>query len=188
VRESERKSLFWQRVNRQNRGKGCWLWNGSCNKEGYGQLRVNGKIVKAHRYAWEILKGDIPEGWELWRTCLQPSCVNPAHRVLKQRRCSLDQRIRKKIAVQRSGGCWEWTGRLSRGYPVIKVDGRPVTVHRIVYESEYHTSLERRRIFRTCSSKLCVNPAHMRPGKRKRRKRRSLDIQESRAAVQRNAP
>lgn len=54
---------------------GCWIWNGSINNKGYGQL--NGKY--AHRVSYELVKGPIPEGMYLLHSCDVPCCVNPAH-------------------------------------------------------------------------------------------------------------
>lgn len=40
---------------------GCLIWTGAAGN-GYGQLRVNGRMMPAHRYAWEREHGPIPEG------------------------------------------------------------------------------------------------------------------------------
>ena len=59
---------------------GCWLWNGGLDKYGYGQLNWCGKIVRAHRLVYELVKGPIPPNHELHHkeTCLK-RCVNPDH-------------------------------------------------------------------------------------------------------------
>ena len=60
----------------------CWRWTGSINggkNGGYGNFRVGGKVVKAHRYAWERLVGPIPEGMITDHLCLNRACVNPDH-------------------------------------------------------------------------------------------------------------
>ena len=174
LKESERKSLFWRHVERRDKGRGCWIWIGSRSKEGYGQLRVNNKLVKAHRYAWAMLKEPIPEGYELWGTCMEPSCVNPAHRVLRRRRCPIEHRIERLIHRQGRNGCWEWMGKLSGGYPVVTVEGSPELVHRVLYEGSHEIALRGRRIYRTCGNKMCVNPSHMVLGRWKRKKRREV--------------
>lgn len=59
--------------------KGCWMWSGKLNEKGYGHLMVNGKPVKAHRIAWELYRGPIPEKMNILHICDIPSCVNPDH-------------------------------------------------------------------------------------------------------------
>lgn len=62
----------------------CWLWTGHLSKPGgYGRLRDNrpgksGSIV-AHRAAYELLVGPVPDGLVLDHLCRVRTCVNPAH-------------------------------------------------------------------------------------------------------------
>lgn len=63
---------------------GCWLWLGSINKvTGYGYIgyRENGKqkMSSAHRYAYTIFRGQIPQGLVLDHKCNIKQCVNPNH-------------------------------------------------------------------------------------------------------------
>lgn len=57
----------------------CWLWVGLQDRRGYGMTRVDGRIVFAHRAAYEHWVGPIPSGLELDHLCRIHSCVNPAH-------------------------------------------------------------------------------------------------------------
>jgi hypothetical protein len=71
---------FWGFVTKTDT---CWLWQGSKNK-GYGQFTVRRpesltKKLAAHRYAYELLVGSIPDGLDLDHLCRVPACVNPAH-------------------------------------------------------------------------------------------------------------
>lgn len=54
---------------------GCWNWNLSVDRYGYG--KCSGK--KAHRVAYEIFVGPIPEGLTIDHICWNKICVNPAH-------------------------------------------------------------------------------------------------------------
>jgi hypothetical protein len=69
---------FWPKVNKTET---CWLWTAAKNHLGYGhiQTEVVGQRDMAHRVAWKLLVGPIPDGLELDHLCRTPSCVNPAH-------------------------------------------------------------------------------------------------------------
>lgn len=58
---------------------GCIIWTGALTRDGYGHIRVNGRKVMAHRWAWEREHGPIPDGMFIDHTCWQRSCVNPEH-------------------------------------------------------------------------------------------------------------
>lgn len=59
---------------------GCWQWEGPRNADGYGWLRDadRGKVF-AHRFAYELLVGPIPEGLTIDHLCRNRACVNPEH-------------------------------------------------------------------------------------------------------------
>lgn len=57
---------------------GCIIWFGATNK-GYGKLTRHGRTWGAHRFAWTISRGPIPEGMVIDHLCRTPLCVNVAH-------------------------------------------------------------------------------------------------------------
>lgn len=59
-------------------GNGCWNWNGSLDRDGYGRFG-RGETTKAHRIVWIKKKGEIPEGMHLDHLCKNRKCVNPKH-------------------------------------------------------------------------------------------------------------
>ena len=61
---------------------GCWLWKGAVGSDGYGRLRRRGVTYSAHRFAYELFKGPIPEGLCVMHRCDVPHCVNPTHLVV----------------------------------------------------------------------------------------------------------
>jgi hypothetical protein len=68
---------FWARV--QKMPNGCWEWPYRNPAHGYGELMVNTKHVRAHRRAYELAVGPIPEGLQLDHLCRNRACVNPDH-------------------------------------------------------------------------------------------------------------
>lgn len=58
---------------------GCWLWTAAVNGPGYGNLGVAGHNRVAHRVAWLLAHGDLPDDVVLDHRCRQPACCNPAH-------------------------------------------------------------------------------------------------------------
>jgi hypothetical protein len=61
------------------RTEGCWNWRGHVGRIGYGQFSVNGVATNAHRVAYELWVGEIPEGSVVHHKCSVKACVNPAH-------------------------------------------------------------------------------------------------------------
>ncbi len=70
---------FWAKVKKTD---SCWLWTANKIGKGYGLFWV-GPTMKdftvAHRFAYELLVGPIPEGLTLDHLCKVKHCVNPAH-------------------------------------------------------------------------------------------------------------
>ena len=58
---------------------GCWYWRGAHDGHGYGHLTRKGKVIKAHRFAYELVHGPIRKRLVLDHLCRIPLCVNPAH-------------------------------------------------------------------------------------------------------------
>lgn len=56
----------------------CWLWMGFRVAAGYGRYYSEGKVWRAHRYAYEKLVGPIGDLCVLHK-CDNPPCCNPAH-------------------------------------------------------------------------------------------------------------
>lgn len=57
----------------------CWNWTAGKNQNGYGMFKLYGGTMMAHRAAWLMLEGEIPDGMELDHLCRNRSCVNPDH-------------------------------------------------------------------------------------------------------------
>lgn len=59
--------------------KGCWNWTGTLNKKGYGVVSVNNHPTAAYRVAYDLYKGEIPDGMQIDHICRNRKCVNPNH-------------------------------------------------------------------------------------------------------------
>lgn len=76
---------FWSHVDMSGGPDTCWPWQLSRQglRGGYGQVRVGSgagrRMVGAHRRAWEIAHGPIPDGLFVCHRCDNPPCCNPAH-------------------------------------------------------------------------------------------------------------
>ncbi len=75
---------FWSKVDLQGPLASpylgpCWSWTASISYDGYGHYSQAGRIWYAHRWAWTMMRGEIPVGLGLDHLCRQKHCVNPAH-------------------------------------------------------------------------------------------------------------
>jgi len=72
----KQKKRFWARVEKTD---WRWYWRGPRATHGYPQFSVNQVHILAHRYAYIVTNGAIPDDAEIIRQCGERLCVNPAH-------------------------------------------------------------------------------------------------------------
>lgn len=73
---------FWAKVDTSGGPTACWLWMAACRETGYGQFSIGDRRAspgRAHRVAWELTRGPIPEGMLVCHRCDTPPCCNPSH-------------------------------------------------------------------------------------------------------------
>lgn len=81
---------------------GCWIWQGACSDNEYGQFRYKEKTTSVHRMSWFMCRGEIPKGLKVCHTCDRRSCVNPAHLFLGTDRDNHNDMVAKGRAM------WSW--------------------------------------------------------------------------------
>jgi len=74
---------FWLRVQKGPRDQ-CWPWTGAKGSNGYGRVKVRGRLMSPHRVAYELTHGPIPagkgyHGTVVMHSCDRGDCCNPAH-------------------------------------------------------------------------------------------------------------
>lgn len=59
---------------------GCWNWTGASSAGGYGRFNFKGKRgYPAHRAAYEVFVGPVPDGLVIDHLCRNRGCINPDH-------------------------------------------------------------------------------------------------------------
>lgn len=66
---------FWAKVDKTG---DCWLWMGALSR-GYGSFHSDDRTKFAHRFAYELATGPIPEGLDIDHICRVKRCVRPDH-------------------------------------------------------------------------------------------------------------
>lgn len=99
---------FWARVVKT---ASCWLWTGHIHKKtGYGNLSYHGKQQGAHRVAYQIAVGPIPDWMSVLHRCDVRACVRPDHLFLGTQADNIEDMQKKNRG---SFGEKRWSARLS---------------------------------------------------------------------------
>lgn len=70
---------FWRKVKKAD-GDQCWEWTAAFFRAGYGKFAIeHRKIEGAHRVAWILAHGPIPNGLWVLHKCDVRRCCNPSH-------------------------------------------------------------------------------------------------------------
>jgi hypothetical protein len=84
---------FWSKVHKT---PSCWLWTSSRIKNWHGTFSVHGYPRYAHRVAWELANGPIPDGLQVLHRCDEPICVRPDHLFLGTQADNLKDAAKKE--------------------------------------------------------------------------------------------
>lgn len=104
VRLAPHAPRFWRHVE-VGAPTECWEWTGSRLKFGHGAW--DGPLGKttAHRYAWMLTQGEIPNGTVVRHACDNPPCCNPAHLEIGTQRDNVEDMIRRGRASFTETAC-----------------------------------------------------------------------------------
>jgi len=92
ARGGTNEERFWSFINRDD---GCWRWQGKKADNGYGRFWVDGGMVAAHRFSYELHHGKIPDGLFVLHRCDNPECTNPDHLFVGTLKDNMQDMVRK---------------------------------------------------------------------------------------------
>lgn len=126
----------------------CWEWCGAYTRRGYGNLKRDGKTVRAHRASYEMYVGPVPEGLVLDHVCRNTRCVKPAHLRAVTQKQNVAAKVWTVTPEQRSAQAKRASDAAHGGW-------RPPTHCRHGHEMVPQTTLTDRRGHRRC--KTCAH-------------------------------
>ena len=88
---------FLSHIDENAKPDSCWLWNGAVFKvTGYGQFgSVKSGVFSAHKYSYQLFRGQVPQGMFVCHTCDVRRCFNPNHLFLGTPKDNTDDMMKK---------------------------------------------------------------------------------------------
>ena len=110
---------FLKKVDRSEKHTECHIWLASKNKTGHRMFSVLGRTIPASRYAFMMYRGEVSNHEVVTQTCFNPSCVNPEHLELSNKR-----KIGKRLTIhpdQLVTGSINFLNRLKKERPDLTI-------------------------------------------------------------------
>jgi len=102
----------------------CMEWNGLRNRDGYGLAGTCSLPRLAHRRAWALFVGPIPDGMCVLHRCDNPPCCNPGHLFLgTQTDNQRDRHAKGRYATGESHWAKRMPHRIRRGFKTGRISG-----------------------------------------------------------------
>ncbi len=91
---------FWSRVKKTD---ACWEWMGHRESQGYGRFgwHKNPWLGRAHRFAWHVSYGPVPDGLFVLHRCDNPPCVRPDHLFLGTAKDNMQDCLKKGRKIRK---------------------------------------------------------------------------------------
>jgi len=130
----------------------CWLWTHGVTNKGYGRFKLNGTMQLAHRIAYQLSIGTIPDGLCVLHRCDQRLCINPSHLFLGTPADNSADMISKGRFVDRRGP----------GNPRARLEWNDVREIRRLHQIGELTNSEISQMFGVCKSQVSQIVNHKR--------------------------
>lgn len=107
--DSDLRQRFWSKVKIVDDDTSCWEWQAGI-QDGYGKFHMPYGNERAHRVAYELEKGRIPEGEEVMHSCDNRKCCRPDHLSSGTKQQNMADMMAKS---RQAKGTQKWTAKLT---------------------------------------------------------------------------